>query len=236
MTTAEVIRQCREALEMVTDAAKSYRSDILGHAKGAPGKLYPEYAHQPRWAGRDTSIAAGEAALRAIDEWEAGGDTAAAWQALAEERGEVLKSLLPGCEDLATRTTVQDITVCAACKARMRGVRNGDLYCETCKIYADESYDADRHLFIHQHAFSSWALAAVPLLEKHITTTPADALARRDERMKALGAAEWVEGNIDRTLSMGPHCIVTIRVPVFGLDAQEFMRREAAALRQKAGE
>jgi hypothetical protein len=47
----------------VTDAAKSYRSDILGHSVQEMGRYYPEFAYAPVWPGRDTSIAMAEAAL-----------------------------------------------------------------------------------------------------------------------------------------------------------------------------
>lgn len=166
MTTAEVIRQCREAL----------------HTAGYHWKTHADAAEVCFDA------------LRAIDEWEAGGDTAAAWQALAEERGEALADI---------GEPIEDGMECAYCNW-------------------DEDDGCESHCPRFKAEAACW------------TNTPADALARRDERQMALGAAEWIEGNIDRTLSMGPHCIVTIRVPVFGLDAQEFMRREAAALRKKA--
>lgn len=76
---------------------------------------------------------------------------------------------------------------------------------------------------------AAWDRLRTPLVPN--VTKPADALARRDEKMKALWQAEWIEGNIDRTLTGG-----FFSCPVFGLEAKTFMRREAAALRQKAGQ
>jgi hypothetical protein len=54
----------QEALERVTDAAKSYRSDILGHSSEQLGRYYPEMAHAPKWTGRDASISMAETAIQ----------------------------------------------------------------------------------------------------------------------------------------------------------------------------
>jgi hypothetical protein len=62
-TAQERERVLRAALERATDAAKSYRSDILGHSAQQLGPYFPEMNHAPKWCDRDNSIAMADAAL-----------------------------------------------------------------------------------------------------------------------------------------------------------------------------
>jgi len=64
---AGLVTELRGALERTTDAAKSYRSDILGCSGDNPNPRNESWmegiSYAPKWEGRDSSIEAGDAAL-----------------------------------------------------------------------------------------------------------------------------------------------------------------------------
>lgn len=203
MTTAELIRQCREALGNVEITHREDDKEVCFD-----------------WCPSCRR----EAALRAIDEWEAGGgDSAAAWQALAEEYrtamekhpcrcSKALKNACPTCGETLIAVRYSGYLN----SDQWDSIKGGDWYCNTCtdpSVVNGKKHWHDRELesITYQQCDRCFAIAS---------TTPADALARRDERIKALGAADYLEAAAVKRWTL-PYNV---------------MHAEAAALRKKAGE
>lgn len=214
MTTAKLIRQCREALE-----------DIVFECDGkADVEDRPDYGVRPNLAMRVEASAT--TALRAIAEWEQAfgkqdqldqqdatamgesmapykriadlGFCAAAWQALAKERGKVL-------DQLAKRVSLYPDWMWESMLEREAF---------GCKVSHYIVNGIEHPTMIPARLFIE--------AEKALSTPPADALARRDQRMKVLGSAEWLEAAAKRSRWFEA--------------TREQLEQEAAALRQKAGE
>lgn len=149
--------------------------------------------------------------------------SAAAWQALAEEYRAAL-------EKHPCRCSMALKNACPTCGETLIAVRysgylnsdqwdaikGGDWYCNTCtdqSIVNGKKHWHDRELqsITYQQCDRCFAITS---------TTPADALARRDERMRALGAADYLEAAAVKRWTL-PYNV---------------MHAEAAALRKKAGE
>ena len=173
MTPAELIRQCREALEY-NGLYQWEETKLKTAAIRAIDELEQAFGKQDQLDQQDaTTMGDSVAPYKSIADL---GFCAAAWQALAEERGEILRDIMA---DMPPKID-----------ARLK-------YCEM--QFTDAELDEIRTV---------------------LSTTPADALARRDERIKALGAADYLEAAAVKRWTL-PYNV---------------MHAEAAALRQKAGE